>query len=348
MSGDGCGCVITGFLLEVAIPMRTLRQMPTWLLAGAVLALTLPARAAEVDKLLPDDSEIVLSYNVKQIVDSPLFKKHLLEKIKEALKSNEEVQKHLTDAGFDPFKDLTKFTTAMWSIPGPGSNDPPKFLLIARGNFDPAKIDAKAEEVAKNQGDLLKIEKEGDNKIYAITPPHSDGKSIYVQVLDKSTIVGAMDKEVLQDAAAKASGKKKANVKKEMQELIKKIDGKQSAWVAVSNSAWNNLPVANDETAKKIFENTESIHGGLSVDKDVKFSLTFTAKSNDAAKDVEDGLKAGLDMLKGQLAMTAAFFKPIAPLVDIVGAIQVSRDGGNINLKSEVSEEIIEKSLKDQ
>ena len=57
-------------------------------LVGAVLAagLAAPARAAEVDPLLPAETESVMFVNVRQVLDSDLVKKYALGQIKQALK----------------------------------------------------------------------------------------------------------------------------------------------------------------------------------------------------------------------------------------------------------------------
>src|SRR5262249_36270471 len=66
-----------------------------------------PARAAEISKFLPNDTEVVLNVNVKQVLDSPLFKKHLLQQVKTFLKNNADAEKMLDALGFDPLKDVS-------------------------------------------------------------------------------------------------------------------------------------------------------------------------------------------------------------------------------------------------
>src|SRR5579859_3875269 len=63
-------------------------------------------RAADVDTYLPADTESYLSINIRQILDSPLVKKAALGQLREALKSEDQVNDVLKDLGFDPFKDL--------------------------------------------------------------------------------------------------------------------------------------------------------------------------------------------------------------------------------------------------
>src|SRR5260370_23085737 len=143
--------------------MLILRRLQLGLIVGAVLALALPVRAADVDKYLPEDTEVVVVVNAKQLLDAPLVKKHLLEHVRAHLQSNSELVNPLSSLGFDPFNDLTSITAALPML----SNDA-KALIITHGQFDKAKFETKAEAVAKEKSDLLKIHKEGDRKVYEI------------------------------------------------------------------------------------------------------------------------------------------------------------------------------------
>jgi hypothetical protein len=122
-------------------------------LAGLTAALlTFPAaRAAEVDRLLPADSELVVTVNVRQILESPLFKKHVaLKDAQDALTEHlpGEANQILKDLGFDPFTDLDSVTVA-----GPGGHDKDRGLIVVRGRFDADKIKARAAQAAKDDPD---------------------------------------------------------------------------------------------------------------------------------------------------------------------------------------------------
>jgi hypothetical protein len=60
---------------------------------GVFLGCVLPVAAAPVDKYLPDDTEALVALNIRQLLDSPVVKKHALAKIKEYIKSNEDAEK---------------------------------------------------------------------------------------------------------------------------------------------------------------------------------------------------------------------------------------------------------------
>ena len=62
----------------------------------------MPARAADLNSLLPDDTNFIVSVNVKQILQTPLFARN--KKQVEDLLKLDSVQMVLKDTGFDPQK----------------------------------------------------------------------------------------------------------------------------------------------------------------------------------------------------------------------------------------------------
>ena len=93
----------------------------------AVLALVLAgpaagARAADLDPYLPADTESYLSVNVRQILDSPVFKKQLLVPARAAIKeaAGGQLDLVLKDLGLDPFKDIDRLIIAS---PAAGDTD---------------------------------------------------------------------------------------------------------------------------------------------------------------------------------------------------------------------------------
>src|SRR5438270_3015944 len=113
--------------------MRALCRLQLWLLAVAFLLRALPLWAADVDKLLPNDTETVFVVNAKQVLDAVLMKKYALDPIKDLLKNTGDVQAVLDALGFDPLKDVSTVVAASSSV---GDNE--KGLLIVHGKFDQA------------------------------------------------------------------------------------------------------------------------------------------------------------------------------------------------------------------
>jgi hypothetical protein len=327
------------FLLEVAILMLfNLRRLRMELIAAALFALALPLCAAEVEKYLPEDTEVILVVNAKQLLDSPLVKKHFLEHIRGHLKSNDEVTKILESLGFDPLKDVTRITVALSMV---GSEA--KGLIIAHGRFDKAKFEAKAEEVAKDKSDSLKIHKDGEHKFYEVKVDGGE-KPLFIGVLDSMTIVASPEKQHVLDAFSKGEAKKAP--KKELQELIEKADANQSLWFAATANAFLKGDFSSDDKAKKNLEKMHNITAGVVVDKGIKVAFAIATKSPANAKELAEELKEGLSQAKGLLALVAEQNKGLAPLVDTVGSLRVNTDGSAITLNSEISEDLLEKILK--
>src|SRR5262249_11987074 len=201
-------------------------------------------RAAEVDKLLPDDAEGVLSFNVRQILDAPLVQKHGVGLWKKHLASKPEVQKVLESLGFDPLKDVTTMTVA-----GPSAGaDSDKALLIVHGRFDLAKFQATAQEAAKDMGEYLKIHKVGDTTLWEVREKSlGENKSVFVGLVDSTTLVASGSREYVVDAFDRAAGKKASNLNKELKELIAKADAGQSLWMVALGGPLARSALANDE-----------------------------------------------------------------------------------------------------
>src|SRR6266536_2863410 len=90
-------------------------------LALAAALFASPLRAAEADKHLPSDATAVVFVNLRQILDSPVSKKYMLDQIKDGLKKDADAQKFMAAAGLDPLKDLSSVTVAISPGDGPAN-----------------------------------------------------------------------------------------------------------------------------------------------------------------------------------------------------------------------------------
>lgn len=319
--------------------MRTVRSFAC-LAAGALLLLALPVRGAEVNKFLPDDTEFVMTVNMQQIMDSPLVKKYAMEHIKVLMQSDDHVKKTLEALGFDPLKDLTSLTAA-----GAGFGPDSKGIIIAQGKFDQAKVEAYAEKMAKDNAEAVKVDKFENHKIFEIKVPGED-KPMFAAVVDSQTIIAVSDKAGLKDAFDRAAGKKQSNPRKELLALLEKVDTKQSMWMALPASVLAKSPLGEDYRAKKIVEKIDNVTMGFTVSKGLQMGVTVLTKTADGAKELTEEVKTGLEQAKGFVALIAGQQKELAPLADLIGSIKVETEGTKIMLKSEVSEELIDKNLK--
>jgi hypothetical protein len=306
----------------------------------AMLLLAAPVRAAEVDKLLPNDCECVLTVNISQLLTSELNKKHGLLKMEELLKSNVEIQDHFKSLGLDPLKDIS---SVIWASADTG--DPSKALIIIHGKFDPKKFEAKADEVAQNYGDILKIHKVGISRLYEVGIP---GQSPYfVAVVDASTVIASAGKEYMIEALTKVAGTKKSEVKKELADLVRKVAPDRTLWLVALKSALEHSPLSADDNARPVLAKIETGYLGVSVGRDLRAEFDLTTKSAETAKELDKELLEKLDKAKGIVSILVGNVKELQILLDLAEAMKVTSQGNKVSLRGQIGPEAIDKSLKD-
>lgn len=321
-----------------------LRFTCIWAATVALLTLVAPASAAEVDKLLPADTEFVVNINIRQVLGSELLKKFGLDKAKEALKNEGPVSEVLQSLGFDPFKDLDRLTIA-----SPGGAEQDRGLIIIRGTFDTEKFNARAAEVQKANADALKLHKVADGSggqhlVYEAMIPDQP-VSIFVAIAGKDVILASPGKDYVVDGLKRMTGKAAAGLRnKDMQTLLEKMDEKQSLSIAGLGSALaksGNLP----DNAKDMLEKLEAIGGGLTVTDEVKLEIVLAAKTPEAAKEIDKTVGDGLNQALGLVALFAGQKKELAPAIDVLKTVRSTAKGKLVTIKGQVTADIIEKAL---
>lgn len=324
-----------------------LRNHRVWLagLALAVAAFAAQSRAADL-KYLPDDTEIILNLNVKQILNSELVKgqKAILDQIKDQMKANtpEEAKKYLEAIGFDLFRDLDSITVA-----GPGKKDHDAGLIIIEGSFQPTKFYEAAAQAAKDHGDHLKITKSGEFKVLEI---QAEGKTFYAAMVSKTTILGSLSKEYFNKGLKRAAGTEQSTLKQNVKDLLKTVNSKQSisgiATGAALSKALEDAPIPNAQAIGPALAAIEGLSGALTIGKDVQFQLGVGTKDEETAKDFAQKANFGLIVAKGLVAQKAKEDMKLLPAVDILNTLRAEAKGSSLILRGEVSVENIEKLIK--
>jgi hypothetical protein len=330
----------------------SLHHAARWLLVAVAAGLAAtPARAGLLDPCLPDDSELVLTVNVRQLLDSPLVKKHGLQKAREALKDADQVEAVLKELGFDPFKDLERVTLA-----SPGGTEKDRGLLILRGTFNLDKFKAKGEEAARDYPDYLKVHKVpvgagATQVVYEVTPPDADAP-IFVALPGKDTLLASPGKDYVVDAVKKVARKAKPALQnKDMQALLEKLDEKQSVAVATLGSALTKGG-ATPAPVKNLFDKVEAVGGGLTVGEDLKVEFALAAKTAEGARELNDSIDKGLKQALALLSLVASnvddkgLKQALNPTLEVVKTLRVSTKGKVVTLKGRVSADVLEDALK--
>jgi hypothetical protein len=328
-------------------PRKEQKAMNRSLFAGlAVVGLAVgwagvaPARAADVEKYLPNEASLVVSFNVQQILNSDLMKKYALDQIKQAMMADPQAQKTFKELGLDPLKDFSRVVIAA------GAEGPEKPVILVQGKFDAKKLEAKAAEFAKDNADKLKIAKEADGTVYELVGGGGQNQTMYAAALDDTTLAASPSKAGVLDALAKAQGKKKATARKDIQELMAAADPNASAWLVLSPEALaEKMPLPNPQ-AKQEIEKIAAVTGSVNVTSEVKLDLNLVAKTDDAAKDMSRKMEEGLTQVKGALPLLLGQQEEMKPVIDLVNSLKLSTKDKTITLKGGLSASEIEKAIK--
>ncbi|HVS37645.1 MAG TPA: hypothetical protein VMS17_18935 [Gemmataceae bacterium] len=314
------------------------------LCAVCVLAAVASARAGEIDKYLPEDTEMVVSINVRQILDSDLYKKNVGDAGRDALKSlGGEVQDALDDLGFDPFKDLDRVIVA-----GPAGGEQDRGLVIAHGRFNLDKFRAKAEKTAKDDPNMLKIHKigDGDGKFLVYEVQVNDqAPNVFVALADDATLLASPGKDYVVDAMRKVNAKEPPTLKNmQMQELLGRMNTKQSISVAMLGAA---LTEGAPQEVKDLFGKIDVVGGGVTIGDDIKIELAGTAKSEDDAKQVVESLENYLNQAR-LLAAALAFSKnnKVGALVELINSVKITAKEKTVVVKAGLSADAIDSLMK--
>jgi hypothetical protein len=307
---------------------------------GFVLPLTAPGiRAAEIDKYLPDDTEIVLHANIRQILDSELGRKYLMPQLEAGLKGNAEAQQILSAVGFDSLKDVVSLTVA-----APGDSEK-KWVMLVHAHVDLEKVRAAVEAYAAKQPDAVKIHKQGNVPFYETKNPKQPAHTFYATFVDNETLVVSPDKDYVLGTIARKEADKPPSLDNKLVELVKKMDAKQSLWLALLPDKLAKALPQNNQTgdlAKKV----QSFNAGVALTDGVQFSLRVQTPDAKAAREMQQTLK-GIQAILILAITSNEQLKDFGPtLTDIVNSIKFTLDKTIVGLDLNISAKQIEEGLK--
>ena len=304
--------------------MRMARKLVTSLVLFTPLALA--ADASLADLIMPD-ARVVLGIDIARLRSSPL-----LPSFSDGVRSaNPEMQKLMQAAGFDPLRDLEQI---LFASPGTGKNPPA--LLIARGNFDAARLRSFAEAAGSKILDWKGVP--------ILTDPEKESGAF--ALLDNMILAGNLD----QIKAAIGRRGQGMVLNTEMAMRIADLGRRYDAWlvsIAPVATMADNLPsdakidgINNLEMLRSI----DQFSLGLSLNSDFTLAAELVAKNGKAAGKLADAIQMLLAMAnesaKDQPAAMAALhnlkfgvdnnvvhFGVTVPMADVQKAVQEALNG---------------------
>ena len=318
----------------------SVRRICCTIALGFVLPLAVPGiRAAEIDKYLPDDTEIVFHANIRQILDSELGKKYLMPQLEAGLKGNAEAQQILSAVGFDSLKDVTSLTVAT-----PGDSEK-KWMILVHARVDLDKVRTAVEAYAAKQPDAVKVQKQGNVPFYEIKNPKQPGQTFYATFVDHETLVISPDKDYVLATIARKEAPKPPALNNKLADLVKKVDAKESLWLALLPDRLAKAFSQNKQTAD-LAKKVQSLNAGIALTDGVQFSLRVQTPDAKAARDMQQTLK-GIQAILVLGITSNEQLKDFGPtLTDIVNSIKFTLDQTVVGMDLNISAKQIEEGLK--
>jgi len=307
---------------------------------------TATSRALDI-RLLPANTEIVVTVNLKQILNSELVKSkdEAIKQIKAAIENapnGDEVAKYLKIMGFDPFTDLISITLAH-----PGSQEQAEeIFVVIDGVFNAKKFAEAVKTASENYPGTITNVQIGGGTAYEISV---QGKSVYVALVDGKSVVLAAQKDELAGAITRSKGNAVAAVK--VKDLLKTLTDKQSFSVAITGEAiarlaaqapgGGQLPPGAPDLA-----DIRGLTAAVTITKEISFMLGVGFKNEKTAKDSENTATFALAALKLAMQQKAGQDPEFAPVVDVMRTLRISSNGSNLVLTGSVSQDNLEKLIK--
>jgi hypothetical protein len=322
------------------MPKSCIRFSPITLATLAALALLTPVQAQGI-KLLPNDSEVVISVNMKQVWGSKLVKdynatfKQLQSLFNTKLEDNQ-IAKEIKDSlGIDPFRDIDVVTIGMSDM---GKN-PKNVVVVLDGNFNTTKFADTATKAAKENPEVVKAMSIGQQNVYAISPPGDD--PFYMAMLNKNTLVIAKTKEGMTSAIQPPA----QNLKKELADLMQTANLKKSLnFVATAAALQEAIKQGNNPQAQVIEPFLKDLNGTVvtaNVVSDIELFVGYVTKDAASAQRMAEETNKGLAAMKVLVGNQAK----LQPVADIMQTLKVSAQGNSMNITGRVPRKVLDDAI---
>jgi hypothetical protein len=294
----------------------------------AIVFLALAGLVSAADQqllgLLMPDAKVVAGVNVEQAKNSP-FGQFMLSRIQS---DNEGLQRLMTLTGFDPRRDLREVLMA--TVGQPGQNG----LLVARGNFDGAKI----LDAARAKGQTTENYKGVD-----ILTGKEDSIAHALAFLDGSIAIAG-------DAAnVRAAIDRRSNAASIDPALAAKVGQLSSSLDAWSVSTVPFAALANEKVPdtrlngmlnSDLLKTVQQTSGGVKFGAIIQLSAEAVARNDKDASALADVVR-----FLGTMVQSNAPTAGAAAITSLIQSLDVKADGNTVRVALAIPEEQLEKVI---
>lgn len=291
------------------------------LVAFFLLAAVLPAADAQLVGLLMPDARVVAGINVEQAWNSP-FGRFLLSRVETG---GHDFQPFIDATGFDPRHDLREVLMATRGEPGHSG------LVLARGNFDSARIFA----AARAQGGVTEMY----NGVELLTG--KDESQTHALAFLAGSVALAGDMASVRAAIDRRS--QASSLDPWLAEKIEQLSAAEDAWTAslAPVAGLEKQPNLNGLMNSDLLKSIQQASGGVKLGAIIQLSGEAVARSDKDATALVDVVKflAGMVQLNAPADHTAEFLSLLQSLV-------VTADGNTVKVGLAIPEAQLEKMLR--
>jgi hypothetical protein len=299
-----------------------------WLLWARPLVEHFPAGA--LDDYVPENAAAVLDLNLRQMGAAPVVRQHVKPSLDHLVKRAEDTHPWAAQVGIDPFKDLEWLRVVF------AGGDTANPLWVAKGRFDPGRFQVGPKK--------LQPRVVGRFRVFECPDPAKGGTTTVAHAGDYLVACDAQP-YVLDALDHAADGKKSEPADGALRDLLRAVDRKQSVWLAVSLSKLGRVPTLHSNAAERVlrpvFNRAQAAQGGFAFGDDLQANYAMQARDEATAAELEQSLKGRIDVahdLAGgwELSQRLGLFKgesDLLPVLRLVGAGEVSRDGATVRLR---------------
>lgn len=301
--------------------------------AAAVLGLAAPARAAaDLEKYLPDNTDVVVVVDTNKLLNSPIVKQYAPEfvarygydgllaaadgnaaakkalkakaaDVKKLLNDRKEVEKLIGTAG-----DLVTRVTVAGSIA-----DAQPGVIVIEGKWSKDYVEGfltlmtlfAPEEAALHVG-------AGGRKVFEVSGG-AGGEKMFLAVAADGVLVLTMDEDEMTAVLDRAAGKKKPAARAAVRQLVRDLDPDNAVSIVAD-----------------VAEEGIKVSGGVKVTTEVRVKVVLDAGTAEKAKGLEQDIGGAIESAQDLLAGMAGDSPAVKVLADAVKKLKATRTGSKI------------------
>jgi hypothetical protein len=336
--------------------MSQCRHSVLWALALLILAWApVGARADEITPLLPAYGEQFFYFNMRQFVQSPLYKTHLAGPLEREALKDKVVKNFIDKTGINPLRDVERIVVVGKSLAG----DDQKALIIVTGTFDAKKLTAAAEDLAAKY--KMQVWRDGDTVTSVRVAVAREKGHTFLQISiangkKKLELAAALadkrrlllgDRDSVNTALAQAARTEGTGIgKKAVPNALLKMSPTTIFACRLDNSELKKLPGVEDTSTAKLIEKVDMFRLDVRVTNDIKGILTFEMKDSDAAKEMKPAVVKLTNQVKLFIGLIVLNEPKVEPLEGLSKSLKVTTKGKLITVEAALSEEAIKALVK--